>query len=156
MFQDIPVAVMLRALGAATDREMTSLIGDDEGMMDLFAPSIDEARRMKIFTEKQALSYIGQRVRESKADSFYLKGSPVDDARNFLATYFLGHVPAFNWNMRLKRIYVALMTRRLIQVQLGVCEFDDPDFYGNKRLELAGSLLEILFEDLFKRLNSEV
>ena len=33
---------------------------------------------------------------------------------------------------------------------------DDKDYYGNKRLELAGQLLALLFEDLFKRLNSDL
>ena len=35
-------------------------------------------------------------------------------------------------------------------------QLDDKDYYGNKRLELAGQLLGLLFEDLFKRLNAEL
>lgn len=42
---------------------------------------------------------------------------------------------------------------RLIQAQLGDTFCDDRDFYGNKRMELAGSMLALLFEDVFKRFN---
>ena len=34
--------------------------------------------------------------------------------------------------------------------------FREQDYLGNKRLELAGQLLSLLFEDLFKRLNSDL
>ena len=56
----------------------------------------------------------------------------------------------------MKATYTALMVRRVIQAQGDVKVIDDRDYYGNKRLELAGSLLALMFEDLFKRFNWEV
>ena len=46
-----------------------------------------------------------------------------------------------------------MMVRRLIGAQSDERLIDDRDYYGNKRLELAGSLLSIMFEDLFKQYN---
>jgi DNA-directed RNA polymerase III subunit RPC2 len=53
----------------------------------------------------------------------------------------------------MKAMYVALMIRRVIQAENDPTAVDDRDYYGNKRLELAGSLLSLLFEDLFMRMN---
>ena len=50
-----------------------------------------------------------------------------------------------------------LMIRRCILAQRSESlKLDDTDYYGNKRLELAGQLLSLLFEDLFKKFNAEV
>ena len=51
---------------------------------------------------------------------------------------------------------MALMVRRVILAKGDKVKADDRDSYGNKRLELAGQLLSLLFEDLFKKFNSEV
>ena len=56
----------------------------------------------------------------------------------------------------MKAMYVALMVRRVIQAERDPSSVDDRDYYGNKRLELAGSLIALLFEDLFKRMNNEL
>lgn len=44
----------------------------------------------------------------------------------------------------------------MIQAQSDKKGLDDRDYYGNKRLELAGSLLSLMFEDVFKRFNWEL
>ena len=49
-----------------------------------------------------------------------------------------------------------MMMRRMLAAMLDPDLVDDRDYYGNKRLELAGGLLALLFEDLFKRMNQEL
>ncbi|KII61349.1 DNA-directed RNA polymerase III subunit RPC2 [Thelohanellus kitauei] len=51
---------------------------------------------------------------------------------------------------------LGMMIRRVVLGYLGLAKPDNKDYYGNKRVELAGQLISILFEDLFKRFNSEL
>lgn len=51
---------------------------------------------------------------------------------------------------------MAVMMRRMLAAMIDPTLIDDRDYYGNKRLELAGGLLALLFEDLFKRMNNEL
>lgn len=48
------------------------------------------------------------------------------------------------------------MLRRLCFAVVDPSYMDDRDYYGNKRLELAGQLVSLLFEDLFKRMNQDL
>lgn len=52
--------------------------------------------------------------------------------------------------------YMALMIRRIIDAIYDPSKLDDKDYYGNKRLELAGQLISLLFEDLFKKYQHEL
>ena len=65
-------------------------------------------------------------------------------------------MPVNENNLKIKAVYLAVMLRRIILAKMGKISVDDRDYYGNKRLELAGQLISLLFEDLFKRFNSEV
>lgn len=76
-------------------------------------------------------------------------------AREFLAHTILAHVPVIEYNFRSKCVYVAQMVRRVILALEDSSWVDDRDYYGNKRLELAGQLIALLFEDLFKTFNTE-
>ena len=55
-----------------------------------------------------------------------------------------------------KTRYMALMIRRIIDAIYDPTKLDDKDYYGNKRLELAGQLISLLFEDLFKSFKSDL
>lgn len=50
------------------------------------------------------------------------------------------------FNFRAKCIYTAVMVRRVILAQ-GDNKVDDRDYYGNKRLELAGQVLMVFMKN---------
>lgn len=51
---------------------------------------------------------------------------------------------------------LCLMARRVLDAEKDPELIDDKDYYGNKRLELAGQLISLMFEDLFKRFCAQV
>ena len=67
-----------------------------------------------------------------------------------------GHACGAEGELVVQVTYVAFMIRRMLYAMVDSAFVDDRDYYGNKRLELAGGLLSLLFEDLFKRFNHEL
>lgn len=153
--EDIPVAIAFKAMGMECDQEIVQMIGSEEEILTSVAPCLEECHRAQVFTQLQALKYIGQRVRQRRVWGGSKK-TKVDEAREALHDIVLAHVPVVEWNFKLKAAYLALMVRRVILAKGEQVKGDDRDYYGNKRLELAGQLLSLLFEDLFKKFNSEL
>lgn len=157
MTDDIPVCIIFKAMGIISDQEIMQLVGSDIETQKKFAPSLLDAVNHKIFTEQRALEYMGSKLVVKRYVTNASKNkSPADEAREILATTILAHVPVENLNFQMKSVYVALMIRRVMAAQMNSDAVDDRDYYGNKRLELAGSLLGLMFEDLFKRFNWEL
>jgi DNA-directed RNA polymerase III subunit RPC2 len=154
---DVPIVVVLRAMGMVSDQEIVSAIGSESEVQNLMAPSLEEAAALGIYSQAQALDFIGGKVKAKRPAGMGRTGlTKVDEARSILSTIVLAHVPVSHYNFRAKTLYVAHMLRRILLTQLGVIRLDDKDYYGNKRLELAGQLMALLFEDLFKRFNADV
>ncbi|XP_071455559.1 DNA-directed RNA polymerase III subunit RPC2 [Hetaerina americana] len=152
---DIPIIIVFKAMGILSDQAIVQMIGTDSKYTEAIIGSLNDAHMANVLTQDSALKYIGSRVRVKR---FFVgpKIPPMEEARELLATTILAHVPVQNFNFKMKAMYLALMVRRVIQAQGEPKTIDDRDYYGNKRMELAGSLLALLFEDLFKKFNREL
>lgn len=155
--EDIPIVVAMKAMGIQSDHEIALLIaGDDILYQDEFTINLEEAAKLNIYTQQQALEYLGARVRIKRPPIGGPRNRiPQQEALEALASVIITHVPVVGLNFRPKAIYVAFMTRRVMMAIHDPKSVDDRDYVGNKRLELAGQMLSLLFEDHFKRFNTE-
>lgn len=164
---EIPIFILLRAMGLTSDVEIVDLICSDATKSiddNILLPSIEIAHAANVWTSEQALRYLVGKLKMSlnfvptKLSNQYdhRRKSQLDNVRDLLNTTVVAHIPVVAGNYRPKSIYICQMIRRLIKAIDNPEYIDDRDYYGNKRLELAGSLLSLLFEDLLKRFNNEL
>ncbi|RDX90000.1 DNA-directed RNA polymerase III subunit 2, partial [Mucuna pruriens] len=137
----VPLMVVMKAMGMESDQEVVQMVGRDPRYSLLLLPSIEECTKCKVYTQEQALDYLDSK--EGRAFSV-------------LRDVFLANVPVHEDNFRPKCIYVAVMIRRIMDAILNKDAMDDKDYVGNKRLELSGQLISLLFEDLFKSMIAEL
>ncbi|KAJ2040274.1 DNA-directed RNA polymerase III complex subunit Rpc2 [Coemansia sp. RSA 922] len=155
--EDMPLVVAMRAMGLTSDRAIAELIaGEDPLFLDLLLPTLEEGAASKLFTQRAALDYIGSKVKGMGRRPGAARRAPHEDALDVLSNTVLAHVPVNGGDFRAKCVYVAMMARRVLQAVNRENMTDDLDYLGNKRLELAGQLIALLFEDLFKRFNSDL
>ncbi|KAK7256943.1 hypothetical protein RIF29_30558 [Crotalaria pallida] len=150
----VPIMVVMKAMGMESDQEVVQMLGRDPRYSLLLLPSIEECSKSGVYTREQALEYLDSKVNTP----MYASSSFEKAGRAFttLKDVFLAHVPVHANNFRPKCIYVAVMMKRMMDAILNKDAMDDKDYVGNKRLELSGQLISLLFEDLFKSMITEV
>eukprot|EP00049_Salpingoeca_infusionum_P023354 m.11617 g.11617 ORF g.11617 m.11617 type:complete len:1137 (+) comp5753_c0_seq2:128-3538(+) len=150
--EDVPVSIVFKAMGIESDQDIIQLIGGDTLAEEAFAQSLEMAMLLDIHTQEQALRYLGSKIRAPRRAA---RKSKEDEARELLSSVVLSHLQVVDYDFTAKSVYIGLMVRRIIQA-MQKFTVDDRDYYGNKRIELAGSLLSLLFEDAFKNFNGMI
>lgn len=179
---DLNLAIVFRAMGIETDQEIIQLVGTEPEYVDGLAPTLYECAQEGIHTTTQALLFLGNKAKQNRmgSDSGFrggfrgafrpsnrkapvqkvTEGHPkqaiIERGRELLVDVVLAHVPVKNFDLWDKAIFLAQMARRILLALNDPSTVDDKDYYGNKRLELSGQLVSLLFEDLFKKVCTDV
>jgi len=145
---DINLMIIFKALNILSDQEIIMLIGHKN--KNFLIETISDCYNSNILTREDALNYLSLRIK-----TFHRENDIQATIEN-ISSILIAHVPVVRGNYHPKALFLALMTKKLINALKDGNKVDDKDYYGNKRLELAGNLIALLFEDLFKKYNSDL
>lgn len=156
---EIPLFVLYRALGVASDRAIVRSVSrmvrgvSEEDLHHELQGSCSEAR--VAWTREDALRlisrYVNLPVNIARGDAGDAQRCAI--ARNVIENDLFPHVgPDFGS----KVVYLSYMTAKLLKVKLGLLEMDDRDSYLNKRIDAPGALLTCLFRQHYAKMLREM
>ncbi|MCI4344893.1 MAG: DNA-directed RNA polymerase subunit B [Thermoplasmata archaeon] len=155
----IPLVILMKALGMKNDEEIfQAVLGEllplDEPfvqtMKHLLNVNLEECVSKKLYppegilTTEDALLYLEKKFATGQAKEY--RQRKVD---GILDRSLLPHLGDAKDDRLKKALYLARMARTVLELNLKVRGEDDKDHYANKRLKLAGDLMEDLFRVAF-------
>jgi len=146
--KDLRLTTALRALGLEKNEDLMTAFGVDEDIINdlLLNLEVDETK-----TKDEAFELIGRKAAPGQAREYRAKRTDV-----LLDTYLLPHLGTEPGARIAKAYYLCKMAEKAVKVAHGLVPEDDKDFYGNKRIKLAGNLMEELFRYAFQFLVKDI
>ena len=137
----VPLAVLMMALGMESADDIMQSITNDPQMQNLILANIEEIHSTEgIYTTQEALEYMERRFAAGQSKEYRKKRISY-----ILDNTLLPHLST-TYEARLKKaVFLGRMAREVLELNRGQRKPDDKDHYANKRLKLAGNLMEELF-----------
>ncbi|RMF90373.1 MAG: DNA-directed RNA polymerase subunit B'' [Methanobacteriota archaeon] len=146
---DLPLIVVMKALGLETDKEIVDSISNDPEIVQKLLENIEE--NLDIQTTEDAMEVIGKKVAHGQTREYRLKR-----AEQVIDRYLLPHLGVEPEDRLRKAYYIGRMVERVFELAFNKRNVDDKDHYANKRLRLAGDLLDDLFRVSFYNLVRDI
>ncbi|MEM4196875.1 MAG: DNA-directed RNA polymerase subunit B'', partial [Candidatus Anstonellaceae archaeon] len=146
--KDLLFITVIKALGLDKKNKIFAHFIDDEIVKNdiLLNLELDETK-----DSAEALDFIGKKASPGQAEEYRKKR-----AETLLDTYLLPHIGTEPSDRLQKAIYLCNMAQRAILVAAKKIKGDDKDHYSNKRIKLAGDLMEELFRYSFQFLVKDI
>ena len=138
--RNVPLIVVVRALGLETDKQIIEAISSTPEMDEEVLTNIYEFEEVR--TKKDALEYLQRFVKGMG------KETPEQRVQNLLNNFLLHHLGVEEDKQKLKADYLSHVASRLIKVGLGTQRGDDIDHLSNKRIRFSGYFLDVLLRSL--------
>ncbi|MFH1722856.1 MAG: DNA-directed RNA polymerase subunit B'' [Candidatus Altiarchaeota archaeon] len=140
----ISLTILMKALGLTTDE----IIGcfDLESQLE-----VNMNLELKDATTEEAFEYLGKR-----AGAGHAKQYQATRANQVINNFLLPHIGNDESDRKAKGIYLGIMGQKLLELDQGRRKEDDKDHYSNKRLRLAGDLMQELFRVSFNKIARDI
>ena len=160
---DLPVALVFRALGVQTDREIVDWVVAVATPLGLGRGDVENDLRGSLadgcvaFTEQDALAHILKytSIGQSSAGPggrWRTTAQQIAAVRNLLKDDLFPHAGRGDG----KVAYLAYMIAKLLRVKHGISPMDDRDSYINKRIDTPGALMAALFRQHYSKFVREM
>ncbi len=149
----IPLIILMKALGMEKDEEIYNAIVSVQEMANIVYANIEECQNKKlyppngIFTRDDAVNYLERKFATGQAKEYRTK-----KVESILDRSLLPHLGDTREDRIKKAVFLGRVARSVLELHLGRRREDDKDHYANKRLKLAGDLMEDLFRVAFANL----
>ena len=153
----IPLIILMRALGMESDEQIYNAIVSDPQMANLVYANIEECKSIKnyppdgINNTEQALLFLEKKFATGQAKEYREK-----KVESIIDKSLLPHLGDSKVDRLKKAIFLGRIAKNVIELSLGKRNEDDKDHYANKRLKLSGDLIEDLFRVSFTNLMKDL
>ena len=146
--KNIPIIVILKALGLTKDEEIMKTLSHEKNYEEII---LNLFEFIEIKTQDDAIDYIAKRTGVGQA-----KEIRMERTKEVLDKFLLPNVGMESSDRAAKAKNLCKMLKKYIEVCRGNRPHDDKDHYMNKRIRMSGDLLMDLFRVNFKVLVGDI
>lgn len=170
IFNEVPLFIFIRAFGLETDKEICQKIihnENDNEMFNILKDSMTnilfdntkpkDSKNKEIKTQEDAINYLISKLKHNKRyNSTDEDIQYIQKKQQVFKIIKYDILPHMGTNILKKGYYICLLINKYLNVCLKRIDTDDRDSYINKRIDMPGALMFILFKQYYKKLLNDI